>query len=48
MSVNPAKGQRISLPKVHRTPSGWDLRAIGVPATSRTFHDLMPSISAHL
>lgn len=34
--------------KVHRTGSGWEMQAIGVPAEGRTFQDLMPAISAHL
>lgn len=34
--------------KVHRTAQGWQMAAIGVPATGRTFQDLMPTITAHL
>ncbi|GGO59356.1 TerD family protein [Streptomyces lasiicapitis] len=34
--------------KVHRTASGWDMKAIGEPAAGRTFQDLMPAIAQHL
>ncbi|MDI3420917.1 TerD family protein [Streptomyces luteolus] len=34
--------------KVHRVGGGWQLKAIGEPATGRTFQDLMPSIASHL
>ncbi len=34
--------------KVARDGSGWSMTAIGVPATGRTFHDLLPTIAAHL
>ncbi|MGW0762853.1 TerD family protein [Streptomyces sp. NPDC002814] len=34
--------------KVHRTGSGWQMKAIGEPATGRTFQDLLPSIATHL
>ncbi|MDO0930290.1 TerD family protein [Streptomyces sp. DG2A-72] len=34
--------------KVHRTGSGWQMKAIGEPATGRTFKDLLPSIATHL
>ncbi|MDQ8706199.1 TerD family protein [Streptomyces sp. LHD-70] len=34
--------------KVHRAGGGWQLKAIGEPATGRTFQDLMPSIASHL
>jgi tellurium resistance protein TerZ len=34
--------------KVYRAGSGWQMAAIGEPATGRTFKDLMPAISSHL
>ncbi|MEK8142454.1 TerD family protein [Streptomyces sp. M10(2022)] len=34
--------------KVHRSGSGWQMAAIGEPATGRTFQDLMPAIASHL
>ena len=34
--------------KVHRTGGNWQMKAIGEPATGRTFQDLMPSIASHL
>lgn len=34
--------------KVHRTGGTWQLKAIGEPATGRTFQDLLPSIAPHL
>ncbi|MFC7307049.1 TerD family protein [Streptomyces monticola] len=34
--------------KVHRAGAGWQLKAIGEPATGRTFQDLIPVIAAHL
>ncbi|WP_406206326.1 TerD family protein [Streptomyces sp. NBC_01017] len=34
--------------KVHRSGSGWQMKAIGEPAVGRTFQDLLPSISPHL
>jgi tellurium resistance protein TerZ len=34
--------------KVARDGSGWSMTAIGVPASGRTFHDLLPTIAAHL
>ncbi|MFI8933755.1 TerD family protein [Streptomyces sp. NPDC053474] len=34
--------------KVHRTPSGWQLKAIGEPASGRTFQDLLPAVAQHL
>ena len=34
--------------KVARDGAGWSMTAIGAPATGRTFHDLLPTISAHL
>ncbi|NBE57080.1 TerD family protein [Streptomyces boluensis] len=34
--------------KVQRGDGGWQLKAIGEPASGRTFQDLMPSIAAHL
>jgi len=34
--------------KLHRTGGGWQLQAIGEPASGRTFQDLLPAIAAHL
>ncbi|MER6015192.1 TerD family protein [Streptomyces bluensis] len=34
--------------KVHRTGGGWQMKAIGEPATGRTFQDLLPAIASHL
>ncbi|MFJ9586531.1 TerD family protein [Streptomyces acidicola] len=34
--------------KVHRTGGGWQMKAIGEPATGRTFQDLLPAIAPHL
>lgn len=34
--------------KVTRDGAGWSMTAIGVPANGRTFHDLLPAISANL
>ncbi|MGA4837737.1 TerD family protein [Streptomyces sp. G45] len=34
--------------KVHRTGPGWQMRAIGAPASGRTFQDLLPAIAEHL
>jgi tellurium resistance protein TerZ len=34
--------------KVHRAGTGWQMAAIGAPATGRTFQDLMPAIASHL
>lgn len=34
--------------KVHRSGGGWQMTAIGAPATGRTFQDLLPAISPHL
>ncbi|MFF8196160.1 TerD family protein [Streptomyces bobili] len=34
--------------KVHRAGGNWQMKAIGEPATGRTFQDLMPSITPHL
>jgi tellurium resistance protein TerZ len=34
--------------RVSRDGTGWSMTAIGVPASGRTFHDLLPAISAHL
>ncbi|AEN10905.1 MULTISPECIES: TerD family protein [unclassified Streptomyces] len=34
--------------KLHRTGSGWQLKAIGEPAAGRTFQDLLPAVAAHL
>ncbi|MFI9584322.1 TerD family protein [Streptomyces sp. NPDC052236] len=34
--------------KVYRAGSGWQMAAIGEPATGRTFQDLMPAITSHL
>ncbi|MFF7468960.1 TerD family protein [Streptomyces sp. NPDC008092] len=34
--------------KLHRADGGWQLTAIGEPATGRTFQDLLPVIVRHL
>jgi len=34
--------------KVQRSGPGWQMAAIGAPATGRTFQDLMPTIATHL
>ncbi|WP_405021062.1 TerD family protein [Kitasatospora sp. NBC_00070] len=34
--------------KVQRTGDGWQMTAIGAPATGRTFKDLLPAITPHL
>jgi tellurium resistance protein TerZ len=34
--------------KVYRAGGGWQMAAIGEPASGRTFQDLMPAISSHL
>ncbi|GAB1333277.1 hypothetical protein ACE1SV_76160 [Streptomyces sennicomposti] len=34
--------------KLYRNGTGWRLKAIGEPATGRTFQDLLPAIAAHL
>lgn len=34
--------------KIQRAGSGWQMKAIGEPATGRTFQDLLPSIAPHL
>ena len=34
--------------KLSRSGAGWDMKAIGERTTGRTFHDMMPQISAHL
>jgi tellurium resistance protein TerZ len=34
--------------KVARDGAGWSMTAIGVPATGRTFRDLLPAIAGHL
>ncbi|MDT4912435.1 MAG: tellurium resistance protein TerZ, partial [Pseudonocardiales bacterium] len=34
--------------KVARDGAGWSMTAIGVPATGRTFKDLLPAIAGHL
>ncbi|MFI2634331.1 TerD family protein [Streptomyces collinus] len=34
--------------KVHRSGGGWQMQAIGAPATGRTFQDLLPAIAPHL
>uniref|UniRef100_A0AAU2V5M8 TerD family protein n=1 Tax=Streptomyces sp. NBC_00003 TaxID=2903608 RepID=A0AAU2V5M8_9ACTN len=55
MSVNLAKGQRISLSKSDASPLvrvrmglGWQLAAIGEPASGETFQALLPAIDRHL
>ncbi|MEV7783293.1 TerD family protein [Kitasatospora sp. NPDC088351] len=34
--------------KVQRTPAGWQMAAIGQPASGRTFQDLMPELVKYL
>lgn len=34
--------------KVHRSGAGWNMSAIGEPASGRTFKDLLPAIASHL
>jgi len=34
--------------KVSRAGGGWSMTAIGVPATGRTFRDLLPAIAGHV
>jgi tellurium resistance protein TerZ len=34
--------------KVTRDGTGWTMTAIGAPTSGRTFHDLLPAISAYL
>src|SRR3954467_2022397 len=34
--------------KVAREGAGWSMTAIGVPATGRTFRELLPAIAGHL
>jgi tellurium resistance protein TerZ len=34
--------------KVSRDGQGWTMTAIGVPATGRTFQQLLPTVAAHL
>ena len=34
--------------KVSRDGSGWSMTALGIPASGRTFHDLLPALSGHL
>ncbi|WP_059009280.1 TerD family protein [Streptomyces specialis] len=34
--------------KVRRQGAGWQMTAIGAPATGRTFQDLLPAITPHL
>ncbi|UNO39309.1 TerD family protein [Streptomyces sp. MST-110588] len=34
--------------KVQRSGGGWQMTAIGEPATGRTFQDLIPAIASHL
>ncbi|MGW7088958.1 TerD family protein [Streptomyces sp. NPDC054871] len=34
--------------KVHRSGNGWQMAAIGEPASGRTFQDLLPAITRHL
>jgi tellurium resistance protein TerZ len=34
--------------KVSRDGSGWSMTALGIPASGRTFHDLMPAMAGHL
>ncbi|MET9296188.1 TerD family protein [Streptomyces sp. NPDC003077] len=34
--------------KVYRSGNGWQMAALGSPASGRTFQDLMPAIAEHL
>jgi tellurium resistance protein TerZ len=34
--------------KVHRSGSGWQMAALGEPASGRTFQDLLPAVARHL
>lgn len=34
--------------KVRRGAGGWEMKAIGEPATGRTFQDLLPAIKPYL
>ncbi|MET8977482.1 TerD family protein [Streptomyces sp. NPDC004539] len=34
--------------KLRRVGGGWQVEALGEPATGRTFQDLLPAVSAHL
>jgi tellurium resistance protein TerZ len=34
--------------KVSRDGSGWSMTALGIPATGRTFHDLLPAMASAL
>ncbi|GAA2624352.1 hypothetical protein GCM10010307_10460 [Streptomyces vastus] len=42
------KHTALIMAKVHRTGGSWRMKAIGEPATGRTFQDLLPSIAPHL
>ncbi|HJQ02966.1 MAG TPA: TerD family protein [Jatrophihabitans sp.] len=34
--------------KVSRDGAGWSMTALGIPASGRTFHDLLPAMAGHL
>jgi len=34
--------------KVSRDGDGWSMTALGIPASGRTFHDLLPALVGHL
>lgn len=34
--------------KVSRDGAGWSMTALGIPASGRTFHDLLPAMVGHL
>jgi tellurium resistance protein TerZ len=34
--------------KVSRDGEGWSMTALGIPASGRTFHDLLPALVGHL
>ncbi|MEO9237973.1 MAG: TerD family protein, partial [Jatrophihabitantaceae bacterium] len=34
--------------KVSRDGAGWSMTALGIPASGRTFHDLLPALAGQL
>jgi tellurium resistance protein TerZ len=34
--------------KLSRAGTGWSMTALGIPASGRTFHDLLPALTGHL
>jgi tellurium resistance protein TerZ len=34
--------------KVSRDSAGWSMTALGIPASGRTFHDLLPAMTSYL